>query len=282
MRCFEASARLGGFSAAADELSVTPGAVSQQVKALEDWVGVPLFERRSQGVVLTPLGAQVADEFTAAFDALGTALHGLRAKATQTIINIAALPSIAQLWLGQRLPAVRAAFPDLSISVTAMENPPNLQREVFDLSVFFGVPTGRSSQQVLHDDVIFPVCAPALASRLKAPKDLLETTLIYDASWSDDWALWLRQANLPEHIAQPGPVFSLYAMAIQEVISGAGVMIGHQALIGHHLQSGALVSPFGTHASTGNTLILEAADHPKPSMRLRQIVEILRTGPIDA
>ncbi|MGJ8616901.1 MAG: LysR family transcriptional regulator, partial [Sulfitobacter sp.] len=124
MRCFEASARLGGFSAAADELSVTPGAVSQQVKALEDWVGVPLFERRSQGVALTSLGIQVADEFMAAFDALGSALHSLRAKAPQTKINIAALPSVAQLWLGPRLPMVRATFPDLSISVTAMENPP--------------------------------------------------------------------------------------------------------------------------------------------------------------
>ncbi|MGJ8628148.1 MAG: LysR family transcriptional regulator [Sulfitobacter sp.] len=276
MRCFEASARLGGFSAAADELSVTPGAVSQQVKALEDWVGAPLFERRSQGVALTPLGREVADDFTAAFDALGGALHQLRAKAPHTKINIAALPSIAQLWLGPRLPAVRAAFPGLSISVTAMETPPNLNREMFDLSVFFGTPSGQAAQQVLQEDVIFPVCTPALAAQIKTPEDLLEATLIYDATWSGDWALWLQQAGFPQNIAQPGPVFSLYAIAIQEAMNGAGVMIGHEALIGHHLQSGALVAPFGTRANTGNALILESAGQPKPPLLLRQITEILR------
>ena len=81
MLSFEAAARLGGFAAAADELSVTPGAVSQQIKALEDWIGAPLFERRTQGVALTALGQGARDEFTSAFDSLGHALHALRAQA---------------------------------------------------------------------------------------------------------------------------------------------------------------------------------------------------------
>lgn len=277
MRSFEASARLGGFSAAADELSVTPGAVSQQVKALEDWINAPLFERRSQGVVLTPLGAEVAVDFTTAFDALGSALHGLRAKAPQTKISIAALPSIAQLWLGPRLPAVRAAFPGLSVSVTALETPPNLQREMFDLSVFFGTPTVRASQQVLQNDLMFPVCSPAVASQLKTIDDLVHVPLIYDASWATDWAAWLGQAGRPDLMAQPGPVFSLYALALEEVINGAGVMIGHDALVCQHLRSGALVAPFKHRVATGNALILEAAGQLKTSPLVRQIAEMLKT-----
>ncbi|MGC1496347.1 MAG: LysR family transcriptional regulator [Sulfitobacter sp.] len=275
MRCFEASARLGGFAAAADELSVTPGAVSQQIKALEDWLGAALFERRSQGVALTPLGAEVVDDFTTAFDALGGALHNLRAKAPQSKVNIAALPSIAQLWLGPRLPAVRGAFPNLSISVTALETPPNLQREMFDLSVFFADSSHVPQQHILQRDVIFPVCTPALASQLNAPKDLENVTLIYDATWSDDWMTWLKGAGLPSNLARPGPVFSLYALALSEVVQGAGVMIGHEALVRQHLQSGALVMPFEHRVDTHNALVLEAAGQPNTSSLLRDVMKIL-------
>ena len=264
-----------GFSAAADELSVTPGAVSQQVKALEEWVGAPLFERRSQGVALTPLGAEIADDFTAAFDALGGALHRLRAKAPQTNVNIAALPSIAQLWLGPRLPAVRAAFPEVSISVTAMETPPNLQREMFDLSVFFARSSQVKHQRVLQRDVIFPVCAPAVAAKLKTPGDLANETLIYDATWADDWLTWLNGAALPSDLARSGPVFSLYALALEEVIHGAGVMIGHETLLKQHLQSGALVAPFTHRIDTDSALVYEAAGHPNTPTLLRQIIAIL-------
>ncbi len=276
MRCFEAAARLGGFSAAADELSVTPGAVSQQVKALEDWINAPLFERRSQGVVLTRLGREVAGGFTTAFDALGTALHDLRAKAPHSKINIAALPSIAQLWLGPRLPALRAAFPNSAVSVTALETPPNLQRDLFDLSVFFGKPTGRASEYLLQEDLIFPVCAPAIAAQLEGPDDLAQATLIYDATWASDWALWLDGAGMSAQLAQPGPVFSLYAIAVEEVIQGAGVMIGHQALVAQHLQSGALVAPFEGRARTGNALILQTAARPETSPFLHPITDILK------
>jgi LysR family glycine cleavage system transcriptional activator len=87
---------------------VTPGAVSQHIKSLEDWAGAPLFERRSQGVSLTPLGATVAEQFSSAFDAMGDAVRALRTGASQSTINIAALPSVAQLWLSPRLPAIRA------------------------------------------------------------------------------------------------------------------------------------------------------------------------------
>ena len=97
LRAFEAAARLGGFTPAADELCVTPGAISQHIKSLEDWAGSPLFVRRSQGVSLTELGESVAAEFSTAFDAMGNAVRALRTRAAQSSINIAALPSVAQL-----------------------------------------------------------------------------------------------------------------------------------------------------------------------------------------
>jgi len=135
MRAFESAARLGGFSKAADELCVTPGAISQHIKSLEEWAGAPLFKRRSQGVMLTELGMETASQFSDAFDALGGAVRSLRSGARQSTINIAALPSVAQLWLSPRLPAIRAALSDLKISITALETPPNLYREMFDISI---------------------------------------------------------------------------------------------------------------------------------------------------
>jgi len=257
MRCFETAARLNGFAAAAEELSVTPGAISQQVKALEDWVGAALFERRSQGVVLTPLGEKVAGDFTHAFDTLGDALHSLRTEAPKQSINIAALPSVAQLWLSPRLPAIRAAFPGHMISVTALENPPNLRRELFDISIFFGKPTGSAAQRSVGEDMIFPVCAPEIATRLTGPPDLLREPLISDATWDDDWENWLKGVGLDQVPLSRGPVFSLYSIAVDETRNGAGVMIGHKHLIGDLLDSGLLVRPFEHQVSTGQHLILE-------------------------
>ena len=177
LRAFEAAARLSSFSRAADELCVTPGAVAQQVKALEDWAGARLFNRHAQGVRLTPPGRAVAPSLGKAFDRLADAAHLLRRTTAPDDIRIAALPSVAQLWLSPRLPAIRRSSPGLSISVTAMERPPNLMREPFDLSIFFdaspaGGQTKATETLVLATDRLFPVCAPEIAARLAAPRDL--------------------------------------------------------------------------------------------------------------
>lgn len=259
LRAFEADARLRGFAAASDELCVTPGAVSQQVKALEDWTNAPLFERRSQGVVLRPFGARVADEFRVAFDQLDAAQCSLRANALQKSIMIAAMPSVAQLWLSPRMPAIRANLPEYAISITALETPPNLRRDLFDMSIFIGERSGRAIERVLVDDILFPVCTPAIASRLKVPADLLNETLLFDALWKSDWQVWLEHAGVPAIGGKDGPTFSLYSLALEEARNGAGVLIGHEALVEAPLQSGDLVAPFRERARSGKALILETA-----------------------
>lgn len=259
LRAFEAASRLGGFAAAAEELCVTPGAVSQHIKALEEWVGAPLFERRSQGVALTRLGAKAAEDFRAAFDALGLAQRSLRAHASAAEVSVAALPAVAQLWLSPRMPAIRAAAPDCAISITALESPPNLRREMFDISLFFAEPTGRDGQRILAEDAIFPVCAPRIAERLASPRDLAGETLLRDAAWSDDWAQWAAGAGQRDLETDSGPAFSLYSLAVEEAISGAGVLIGHAPLLRRELESGALVAPFDLKLPGGKALVLELA-----------------------
>ena len=164
LRAFEAAARLGGFGAAAEELSVTPGAISQHIKALEAWIGAPLFKRRSQGVTLTERGATAVEPFSAAFDGLASATRQLKQSAAQNVITIATSPSLAQLWLVPRLPQIRAALPGLALSIIAMERRPNLAREMLDMSLFLDAPTGRDGETVLQRDAMFPVCAPETAA----------------------------------------------------------------------------------------------------------------------
>lgn len=257
LRAFEAAARLGGFTAAAQELCVSPGAVSQHINTVEDWAGIQLFDRKARGVRLTPAGARALPGFVAAFDALGDATRLLTLENPRPPLHIAALPAVAQLLVSPVLPAVRAASPDRIISLTALEQRPNLSRSLFDISVFIDRPRNEPLEMRLSGDRIFPVCTPEIAERLKTPEDLLQETWLYDLAWQDDWALWLK-ACTPGLAQLTGPGFSLYSLALEEARGGAGVLMGHEALVRNALAEGALVRPFDMAAFSGRLLLLES------------------------
>lgn len=274
LRAFEAAARLNGFAAAAQELDVTPGAITAHVKKLEQALGAPLFTRSPRGVRLTPLGRRAIPAFTQAFDTLGLAINDLRAAAAPRTVHIATLPAIAQLWLSPRLPALRAAAPDITVSITALEHPPNLKRSPYDLSLFFSdIPQGR-----LVPDVIFPVCAPALAARLRGPQDIALFPCLSDATWSDDWALWATTLADPPAIPQ-GPIFSLYALAVEETVNGAGLLIGHESLVSAHLADGRLVAPFPQKVTLDRGLRLWSDRPLRPGSATCFVADWLRQPP---
>ena len=275
LRAFEAAARLGGFTRAAEELSVTPGAISQHIRALEDWAGAPLFERRSQGVALTQQGARLAPKFTDAFDRLGEAVRDLRAVTPDPVIQIAALPSVAQLWLLPRMRDIRAALPGVKLTVSALEAPPNLSREMFDLSLFIRIPGEVRDEVILQEDAIMPVCAPELAAQINTPDDLARQVLLHDESWIGDWQHWAEAMGcaLPE--AGQGLRFTLYSMALEEAMNGAGVLMGHAALVQRALDDGRLVAPFQGRIRTGRSLVLEMAGKSRRTLEIARIVPLL-------
>lgn len=278
LRAFEASARLGGFTAAAQELCVTPGAVAQQVKSLENWAGAALFERYPQGVRLTPLGMSVREHFIAAFDQLGDAVQLLGKRAKPKSVRIAALPSIAQLWLSPRFAAIRAAAPEMMVSVTALESPPNLRREPFDLSIFFrDKPLGADTLE-LAADIIFPVCAPEIAARLHHPLDLAKENFLHDLSWPEDWSRWIASALPDATLDTRGSVFSLYSLAVEEARNGAGVLMGHQALVAAHLAAGTLVAPFQMCVELPRALSVTLARSAADDPMLGKIIAALTPG----
>ncbi|MCB1970509.1 MAG: LysR family transcriptional regulator [Geminicoccaceae bacterium] len=271
LRAYEAAARLGGFAAAAGELGVTPGAVAAHVKALEQELGADLFERHSRGVRLTALGNRTLPGLVAAFDALGQAVRDLRREAAPRKVHVATLPALAQLWLSPRLPGLREELPDIDISITALESPPNLKRVPFDLCLFFtsGKPPNARN---LGADIIFPVCAPSLAGRLRHPADLLRTTCLVDAAWPEDWTLWAAHAMPGTPLPARGPAFSLYALALEEARNGAGVLMGHRALVQHDLASGKLVAPFEVEVPLPRSLTLWPQRSPMP----REVENVVR------
>lgn len=271
LRAYEAAARLGGFSAAADELGVTPGAISAQIKSLEAELGAPLFQRTAKGVVLTPLGAQSLPAFGQVFDQLGQAVQQMRDAAAPRVVHIATLPAIAQFWLSPRLPRLRAEMPGTEISITALEQPANLKRTPYDLCLFFTDGPGEA----LAPDVIFPVCTPALAQQLSSPLDLLTVPCLYDTVWEADWEQWLAQAQLPHHIAPRGPVYSLYALAVEEALNGAGVLMGHEALVAPYLARGQLVAPFAQKTTLPQPLRLWSMSGRRADSASQEVVRWL-------
>ena len=238
--------------------------MSHQVKALEAWLGSPLFVRHAQRLHLTEAGRAAQPAFATAFDALGLAVQELRAAAPRPQVSIAALPSIAQLWLTPRLPALRAALPALRPSIHALEEPPDFRREPFDLAIFLirQAPPGSRAFK-LCDDFVLPVCAPALARQLETPADLASQLLLWDTTWTDDWSLWFKAAGIKGPPIESGSEFSLYSMAVQAAVDGAGVLMGHEALVSRALAEGSLVSPFpDRRVPTGLSLSILAPERP--------------------
>lgn len=257
LKAFEAAARHESFAKAADELGVTAAAVSHQVKSLEEWTGGPLFVRHAQGLSLTEAGRRVLPAFVGAFDAMGDAVQSMRATMPHRQLSIAALPSVAQLWLAPRLPELRTAFPELRPSIHALEQPPNFRREPFDLAIFYrDTPPPRLPEAIICEDVVFPVCTPALAADLKEAEDLARMPLLFDTSWIRDWPVWLQAAGAPQISIDGGLGFSLFSLALQAAIGGAGVLMAHEALVQDALASGGLVAPFDVKARTGASLAI--------------------------
>ncbi|RDJ27456.1 LysR family transcriptional regulator [Bosea caraganae] len=267
LRAFEAAARCGSFTKAAEELGVTAGAVTQQIRQLEAALGMKLFDRLAQGVALTPAARTALPRLSRGFDMLAHSVQDLRAAHDSRALAIAALPCIAQLWLSPRLSALQQAFPGLQVSITAMEQPPDIRREPYDLALFY-LDEAPVSALALGPDAILPVCVPAIAARLKAAADLAGETLLHDAVWRGDWARWLDSAGARKVVdASRGPAFSLYSLALDAALSGNGVLMGRLSLVQAYLADGRLIAPLGPTLALPDRLTLlappDGASHPK-------------------
>lgn len=276
LRAFEAALRHESFQRAADELAVTPGAIAQQVRKLEDWAGLRLFDRNAQGVTPTAPARAVMTRLSTAFEDLTNVARTLRQSTARVPVRIAALPAIAQLWLAPRLTALRSVLPGAELSIHALDTPPSLIHGSFDIAIYPAWEPMADSVSVAAN-VLGPVAAPDLAKHIRTPGDLINATLIHDSAWHQDWAYWLNRALVTTVDAARGPVFSLYSLAVDRCVAGEGVLIGHSALIGDHLAHGRLVQLFPDLTVEGPKICLSLPQGAQPGGLFGDVTKFLRT-----
>ena len=255
LRAFEAAARHLSFTKAGEELFVTQAAVSHQVKALEEHLGVKLFRRFNRRLMLTDAGQDYYPQLRDALDNIDRATRRLRRQQeTESSLRVSVLPSLAAKWLMPRLPGFRLLHPELDVLISASDLLVDLERENFHMAIRFGF--GRYpglSVTRLMGDKIFPVCAPRLLegeAPLQQPEDLAKHTLLHDDmarrdESSNDWASWLAAAGVQGVDPYRGPAFSHSSMVLTAAIDGQGVALGRLTLAADDMAAGRLVCPFG-------------------------------------
>ena len=249
-RSFEAAARHKSFLKAADELNVTPTAISHQVKRLEDYLGQALFVRLNRAVELSAAGAALAAKLAPLFAGLDAALDPARQRARSTIV-ISAMPSLSAKWLAQRLPDFEARHPQWQVRLNVEDRLVDFQSGEVDVALRYGPGkyAGLHARRWMNADV-FPVCSPALLKRiaLATPPDLARHTLIHTDVASQrggppGWADWLRAAGLDQIDATRGPQFNNIYMALEATLAGHGVALAPAPLVELDLLAGRLVRP---------------------------------------
>lgn len=248
LRVFEAAARHLSFTKAADELCVTQGAVSQQIKGLEEAIGVALFVRDKKQLRLTDQGWRYVLAVREALRIVREATDEIRAPAADGIVAISCLPSFAHKWLGSRLGKFAQAHPDISLRVHSSFDVLDLARDGIDCAIRHG--NGGYTDcysEILLTEELTPMCSRAVAETLRTPADLASAVLLQD--YGTDWNEWLEAAGIADLAFTWGAEFLDSSMAIQAAIDGQGVILGHTALAHSDLVSGALVAPFNLRIS---------------------------------
>ncbi len=261
LRAVEAVGRLGSLQAAADELGVTIGAVSQQIIKCETQLGRTLFAREPRGLVALPGGREFLARLTEAFGGLSRAVEVVRHE-RDDVLTISVAPVFAARWLVFRLGLFAERYPNIRIRLDATDRlaDPN----VGDVDLCIRVGKGRwpgVRADLLLQQRVFPVCTPALAASLSSPADLLDMPWVVDARALFSRDVWLECAGLPVGRVAGRHVFNEASLCLDAVIAGQGVMLAWQTLASHAIQSGQLVVPFGPFAATGDGHYLVTAEN---------------------
>ena len=247
LKAFEATARQESFTKAAHELCVTQGAVSQQVKALEAELGVRLFRRERQRLVITDAGRAYLEVVRDAFDRLAMGTERLLQRQKSGTLTITTSPNFAAKWLVHRLGRFSEAHPGIDLRISASIQHVDFAREDIDLAIRHGDGQWPGLHVTrLCTEQLFPVCSPKLLSgrgALRSPRDIKHHTLLHTNS-TGDWAKWLARAGVDGVDFKHGIVFNQASMAIDAAVDGQGIALARTALASWDLISGRLVRPF--------------------------------------
>ncbi len=256
LRAFEASARHQSFSAAAAELHVTPAAVGQLVRTLEEWLGAPLFHRSTSGrarLVATETAERALPDIRAGFDRLTSGLERLKEGSASGVLTVTVSPAFAAKWLLPRIDRFQTAWPDTDVRLDTSLKPVDFVAQRVDIGVRYGTGSwpGLKADKLM-DEEVYPVCSPGLlreGGRLRQPNDLTRDTLIHDLSMDShagfpSWDAWLQKAGVTGVTTTRGLQINNSAAVLQAAIDGHGVALARSVMAHDDLTTGRLVRLF--------------------------------------
>ncbi|ABZ77621.1 transcriptional regulator, LysR family [Shewanella halifaxensis HAW-EB4] len=247
VKAFEAAARHLSFTRAAEELFVTQAAVSHQIKALEEYLGLKLFRRKNRSLLLTEEGQSYFLDIKDIFTQLADATDRLLARSAIGSLTVATSPSFAIQWLVPRLAKFSEKNPEIDVRIKAVDDEDSSLTDDVDVAIYYGMgnwPGMRADK--LRNEVLIPVCSPLLLNGpkpLEKPSDLKNHTLLHDSS-RQDWLAWFRQCGITDINVNQGPIFSHSSLVLQAAAHGQGVALGYSVLARPDIKAGRLVCPF--------------------------------------
>lgn len=245
LRAFEAAARLGSFAAAAIELNVTPAAVSQKVRLLEDGLGLRLFNRHPNGLELTDQGRAFQPGLQDAFESIARLTDAVRAIRAGPVLTVGVAPALAMYWLMARLAHFNRDHPDIEVRIATggLTNP---LRDDWTCTIRRGHGDwpGYAAEE-LFPSTLVAVCAPTLAAKLRKPQDLRKVPQIVVAYLRDQWDWWFKAMGIPATGALHETGLGSSAMAVQAALDSLGVLVTQLPYVSDALAAKRLVAPFG-------------------------------------
>ncbi len=262
---FEAAARLGSATAAAQELSLTQSAISRQIKTLEDQLNAPLFARQGRALVLTPVGRSYLEQVREVLTRLGSASVAAGANLQGGALNLAILPAFGMHWLAPRLSDFAHAHPEVTINLSTRLAPFDFRTHAFDAAIHFGRKDWPGAAYLrLMSETVVAVAAPGTVAQYSSPSDLRSMTLLHLDTRPRAWARWFAAHKL----AAPdgaGMVFDQFSTMAQAAIHGLGVALLPTFVAAPHLDSGALsIAAKGIEKSIGDYYLVWPEGRPTP------------------
>ena len=265
LRAFEASARHLSIVKAAEELSVTPAAVSHQVKRLEEYLGLPLFRRLPRRLLLAESGQLLFSDLREVFLRLDKSMEQAMDSGSRSAITLSVAPTFAVMWLIPRLQKFYALHPDIDVRISTSLGLVDFQRDDYDAAIRLGSGQWPGLETIkLLDESVTPMCSPDLLEgpdALKTPDDLTRHVLIHNHSMDYDpdsptWASWLKAAGASGVDTSRGTHFSLPDHGLQAAVDGAGVVLGWRFLAAKDVAAGRVVAPFDLTLPLGSSFYL--------------------------